>query len=391
MRRDFRDIEQLLVAYSKGDFKRRVNTSEEHNEQDAIIAGLHMLGQELSAVTISRDFFNSMFNAVSDIVIVLNKEGLIEEINDATLEQLSYSREDLLDSPVDLLIGRNGHSLATEIKRKRFRDCTIRLENRIFLAADKKEIPVEITVKYVPGKRGLHRPLAILTAKDIKDRLLNENRVLRAVIDAQEKDRRRFSRDLHDSLSQKLAAVKFLIGAVIKECGETEQLKRLVTADKAMLDAQSEVRSVCFNLMPRTLEEYGLKKAIREIGLQIEQSGKIRVRIHQQEGFPDLPADLEIDLYRVVQEFIQNSLKYAHCGEISIALSWDGDRVECRLRDNGPGIAPVVMDRIASGEYEGMGLRNMASRVQSHSGTLTLDSKPGAGVSMVIKIPYHGQ
>jgi PAS domain-containing protein len=133
MNKRLKHIETLLTAFSAGDFDKRLKLSERLDDTDALISGLHMLAEELKAVTITRDYFNNIFNTVSEMVIVLTVRGEIEEVNKAVSDRMGYLKKGLIGRPVDVLTGNTRPSLFGQLRRQRGPEGLVRIWNRSFL------------------------------------------------------------------------------------------------------------------------------------------------------------------------------------------------------------------------------------------------------------------
>jgi len=101
----FEDINNLLIRYSLGDFDYSIQPSEKYDEIDAFITNINMLGEELKTSVISRDYFNNIFNSVSDMLFVLDNKGEITSINKAVTERLRYSENQLRETSINFITG----------------------------------------------------------------------------------------------------------------------------------------------------------------------------------------------------------------------------------------------------------------------------------------------
>ena len=375
-----RHIHKLLASYSAGDFDRRLPISKHLDETDAVIGGLHMLAEELKAVTISRDYFNNIFNTVSEMALVLTAGGMIEDLNEAVCDRLGYLRDGLIGRRVDVLTEDVRPSLFQQLRRRRGPDGLVRIWNRSFLTAQGEAFPVEITARVLAGSGARGRHGILVTARDIASRLSMENRLLRAMIDAQELERQRLSRDLHDGLGQQLSAVKFLVGAVVKESVSSPLREKLQAANESLVDLLGMMREICYNLMPKSLDDFGLVQAVRELAAQTEKAGLMRVVVEEGRGFPTLARALEVDLFRVIQEFMANGIRHGEATHLLVRLEVKGREVEVRLKENGKGFEPALV------QGTGMGLRNMHARIKSHDGVFRLESSPGKGTAARISV-----
>jgi PAS domain S-box-containing protein len=378
-----KNIDRLVASYSTGDFDQRIPLSEKLDDTDAVISMLHMLAQELKAVTISRDYFTNIFNAVSDMVLVLSPRGMIEDLNTAVTERLGYVKTALLGRPVDVLTGDAWPSMLRYMRGQRGPKGLVRIWNKSFLTAAGMAFPVEMTAQSLPLQGTRRLGSILLTAKDVGPRQAAESRLLRAVIDGQEEERARLARDIHDGLGQQLAAAKFLVGAAVKNCPDARLQEKLSAASEVLTDIIRLKDSICYNLMPQTLEDFGLVPAVREMGERLERSGIIRIAVEAGRALPDVPRALQIDLFRVVQEFIANAIRHGEATVLQVRFVGRGDELEVRMKENGKGFDMGLV------HGPGRGLRNMQSRVRSHAGALVLNSKPGKGTEARIRVTVN--
>lgn len=134
--------------------------------------------------------------------------------------------------------------------------------------------------------------------------------------------------------------------------------------------------------MPKTLENFGLAASIKELCKQTEVNEKLIFTIKESNDFPLLNKQLEISLFRVVQEFINNALKHSGAGKISIELLQKNNTAIIYLKDNGKGFYVA-----AAIKKSGMGLRNVQSRILPYNGEIFITSTPGRGTQYKIIIP----
>jgi PAS domain S-box-containing protein len=383
MDKRFKDIHTLLASYSEGHFEKRLPLSDELDDTDALISGLHMLAEELKAVTITRDYFNNIFNTVSEMVVVLTAGGVIEEVNKAVSDRMGYLKRVLVGRPVDVLTGNARPSLFRQLRRQRGPDGLVRIWNRSFLTMEGQAFPVDITARILVGRGTRGQGAILLTAKDITVQLATENKLLRAVIAAQEQERARLARDLHDGLTQQLSAVKFLVSVAVKECGLPVLRDKLQAANESLFDILGMMRGVCYNLMPKALEDFGLVQAVREMAEQVQTAGIMRVVVEEGRHFPVMEKAMEIDLFRVIQEFMANGIRHGEATYMLVRFEGKGQEVEVRLKENGKGFEPALV------QGQGMGIRNMHSRIRSHEGAFLLSSSPGKGTEARIRLTVN--
>jgi len=377
----FGKINKLLIAYSVGNFDKKLAMSKRMDEVDAFIAGVNMLGEELKEKTISRNYFNNIFNSVSDMVFVLNKSGKIENINHAVKDHLQYSLSSLLGKHISYLFDKLQPGwFASVVKDLRISGAGN--YEAVFKAKNKNHIPVLISASIFIGQQKSKSKI-LLTAKDISLQKKTQNIVLKAIIETEENERIRFARDIHDSIGQQLSAIKFYIGTSADAAEDPHQRSILLKASAALIDVQADMRNICFNIMPKSLEIFGLVKAVEELCSNHQLFNGMKISIKESPLFPRLPLQHEFALFRIIQEFINNALKHSRANNLQFEFTCGKKTVQIILIDNGIGFdLKKLPDR-------GMGLNNVRSRIRPYNGEVEIISKPGKGTRYAISIPIQ--
>lgn len=207
-----------------------------------------------------------------------------------------------------------------------------------------------------------------------KQRLKDE-----ATLHAQELRQEEIARELHDNVNQLLATAALLTDAAISSTVSKEEILPRI----AMLvrNAITEIRTLSKSLLPLTLDDKTLREALQDLQKNINDSGVIRLVLDiDAEREPDNNRDIKLAVYRIIQELLTNTLKHACATTFSIQLSWTEAGIRLLTKDNGSGFDP-------SQKVDGIGLRNIRSRLSLLSGTMDIQSSPGYGTSFLIKIP----
>jgi len=376
-------INKLLTEYSVGKFDKRLEQSGNMDDIDAFISGVNMLGEELKDRTIRRDYFYNILNSVSDMVIVVNRGGKIEECNNAGCEQLECGKELIIDSMLDQWQEPGRPSLFTYISQHLKSGKESVILDSFFSSKTGKRIPVHVVASYMVDEMKKKRTI-LVTAKNITKQIQSENLILRAIIDTQEKERQRLAQDLHDSLGQQISAIKFYISATAATTADPKNKDILEKSNEALMRVLADMRNICFNLMPKTLEEFGLLKAVEELCNQPAYVGKIRFIRDLSPSFPQLKQHVEIDIFRVVQEFIHNAIQHGKADTIWMKFHCTRTGIRIVLKDNGQGF-----DLNQGDPHSGRGLQNVRSRIKSHNGEVKIKSAPGCGTEYLLAIPIH--
>jgi two-component system NarL family sensor kinase len=211
------------------------------------------------------------------------------------------------------------------------------------------------------------------------------------VLDAQEGERLRVARELHDSVNQILSSAKFRLQAVQEQMVTLDPaLRENSERAKNLLErAIKEVRLISQNLRPSELDDLGLLSAVRSACAEFQERTGVPV-VLENTGFPErLTPEVELPFYRLVQEALTNIEKHAQASRVELSLSAESGLLELILRDDGRGFDPEKLTERPDGK-PGFGMENMRERAVSLGGTFVLDSQPGLGTRITVRIPYHG-
>jgi two-component system NarL family sensor kinase len=204
-----------------------------------------------------------------------------------------------------------------------------------------------------------------------------------AVIEAEEKERKRIACDLHDGIGQTISAAKINLSLLQAEM-EFASGEQRDTFEKvlALVDESCrEVRNVSHSMMPNALLKWGLGTAIRNFMHRIN-SKVLNVDYYSEGLDTSLDPNKEVVLYRVIQECVNNVIKHSAATKLYVALIRDEDEISVTIEDNGKGF-----DIHDKEKFEGIGLRNVQSRINFLNGTVEWDSTPGKGTVVIINIP----
>jgi signal transduction histidine kinase len=204
----------------------------------------------------------------------------------------------------------------------------------------------------------------------------------KAVLEAEEKERTRIATDLHDGVGQILTAALINYNRLVSRFkNPTVEDNLLADRTLALLnESYDEMRSISHQMMPNSLVKAGLAVAVKEM-LNKVQSETLRVTLETQGLHERLDNQTETVLYRILQEIVSNVTKHSGANKLSIQLIKDADGVSLTVEDNGVGFNPKVVG------LNGIGLKNMMSRINFLKGDIDIDSAVGKGTLIAIHIP----
>lgn len=225
------------------------------------------------------------------------------------------------------------------------------------------------------------------TFNTLLDRLTEDRervrRLAAQVISAQDEERARVARELHDSTAQILTAVMLQLGAAARESTSPELDDRIATLRGLAADALEEVRTMAHTMHPRVLDDLGLVAALEWLARQTGAQEAVDVQVLAEGQASQIPGPLASALYRVAQEALRNAVRHAGASHIDVVLRSDAAEATLEVDDDGTGFDV----QRAEERRPGMGLFSMRERVALVNGTLEVTSVPGRGSRVVATVP----
>ncbi len=205
----------------------------------------------------------------------------------------------------------------------------------------------------------------------IKDKFANQ------IIDAQETERERIAKDLHDSVGQNLLYLKNKLSQ-----SDFNQDAKITNSLTSAID---EIRTISKNLYPNHLEKYGLEESVAQLGHQMMETTNVFISSDLDGIDQHLDKNQKINVYRIIQEFLNNATKYSQATAIRIASESNNTKVDLILQDNGIGFDKEV---VVKNMHLSSGLLNMEERAKMIKGQFSLESKVGEGTKVVVSLPF---
>lgn len=223
--------------------------------------------------------------------------------------------------------------------------------------------------------------------EELYEQIQTQNTILekqsQRLIATQEQEREKIARDLHDGVGQLLAAAKIDLGMLRKkllEEGQQEQLNRII---KLMDRTVEEIRNVIFNLKPVQLENQGLLRSVQIITDQLHKISGIEFSYHLASPLPDWGETETLNIFRIIQECLNNVMKHSEASRVDLVFSQTGDGLYwIIIKDNGKGFE-------GTGNDNGVGMTSMRERMQLLGGRLIFNSVPYMGTNITLEIPYE--
>lgn len=212
-----------------------------------------------------------------------------------------------------------------------------------------------------------------------QQKLLQQKLITEVTIQAQEKERNELGKELHDNINQILNTVRIYLGLLIDLKKNDEGL--IIRSHKLLSEAVEEIRKLSRTLVTPTLGDMGLAEALEELAEEVSAISHLKVELNF--NIEETKGDKNVDLmlYRITQEQLNNVLKYSKAKNVVITLKIESKSVFLSISDNGVGFD-------TNKKTKGIGLKNMLSRVEFYSGKLEILSAPGRGCTVEVTVPY---
>ncbi|HEY2722093.1 MAG TPA: PAS domain S-box protein [Chitinophagaceae bacterium] len=222
----------------------------------------------------------------------------------------------------------------------------------------------------------------ITERKKLELEILNQQKVInQATIDTQEKERMEISKELHDNVNQLLTTTKLYLDLASTNPELKDEL--IQKSSKNIISAISEIRTLSQSLMAPSLGDLGLVDSVEDLVQNINITRKINaVFIHEEINETHLDENHKLTLFRIIQEALNNIVKHAEASSAIIELSSENDATGLAIKDNGKGFDLSTIKK-------GSGLNNIRNRVYLLNGTVTIDTQPGKGCTLVVGLPHH--
>lgn len=227
-----------------------------------------------------------------------------------------------------------------------------------------------------------HKPVILASVIDVTERKQNENRITQAIIKTQEEERYEIGSELHDNVCQLLASAKMSMG-MMKNKLPKEMSGPYTQSLESIVLATEEIRNLSHRLAPVFFQNTTLKESFERLLSTFNIGSDYSIALYFDKAVEELPMshELQLNLYRILQEQLRNILKYANASEITLDILFHRNQIKMLIADNGVGFDTTTT-------VSGIGLANMKRRAEFFGGSMELSSAPGVGCEIIVTIPW---
>jgi len=342
----------------------------------------------------SEEKYRSLLESAPDAMVIVNSDGIIQLINTQTENMFGYSVQEIIGRPVGILLP-DRYKKTGDLNRFESREI-MRLGEAFELVGKKKngaEFPVEMRLSPLKTAEG---PVVTAAIRDITERrkaekairemeleILNQKiqeqkKITRAIIGAQEQERNRIGQELHDNVNQILVGTKLYLELARKD---DLKVKELIKYSISLIQSSiNEIRLLSTkNVTP--LKDVNLKELLQLLIDGLNKSSGIKGELLYDITSQPLDDDLKLNIYRIVQEQINNIVKHSKAKNAVIQVNPESGHIRVSITDDGRGFDP-------NKKRKGIGIANMINRVESFNGKVQIESSAGKGCNVKVLLPY---
>jgi two-component system, NarL family, sensor histidine kinase DegS len=220
------------------------------------------------------------------------------------------------------------------------------------------------------------------------DKLVNQQKFRSVLIlEGQEEERKRIAMDIHDGIGQMLTSLKYQIESINPNDAQVKQ--RIQEVDKLIKETIKEVRRITFNLKPTVLGDYGLQAGLKVYMHEMGKLTDVELSYETRGEMERLPQKIENNAFRIIQEAVNSAIKYATASRITVSLDKNDDEWIITVTDNGQGFDTKLIEERSVNIESGRGFFNMYERTEYINGKLEIDSHPGKGTRVSLRVPVQ--
>lgn len=323
--------------------------------------------------------FKILFDNSGDEIFLADFEGKLLEVNNEAIRKLGYSREELMQKNfkdiktekyipyvsknIELIVKNGHHIYETEHLAKDGNVVFLEMSSRV--------------IDYLGGK-------AILSiARDISVRKEMERKIAAAIIETEERERKRFAADLHDGLAPLLSTIKLYTDLLKKgNFNKITPIETLQSVDELIDQAIVSTREISNNIMPSILQDFGLPAAVKDFCSYINNTNSVNISLDTSEYKLVGTRIEETVLFQAIKELVNNSLKHSNASNIEIFLESHEYQVNLYYKDDGVGFDVDAK----LNNPTGLGLNNIINKVKTINGLCVIKSSSGGGMNVLVTL-----
>jgi two-component system sensor kinase len=376
-----------------------------HIEPDGQVPGFYVLRADITERKRAKERFRQVVEQAPNGMVMVDPDGKIVLVNAQVEAAFGYRRDELLGQSIDLLVPISCRAAHAAYRQGYLTNPTARPmgvgRDLSGLRKDGSEFPVEIGLTPIETEQGM---MVLGTIVDISERkraaesqarLLQEidqqhtrlRTLNRTLASAQERERQELARELHDRVGQSLTALglglKVIQAQLSGRVADADPVSARLSEARVLVGQLTEqVRDVMSDLRPPMLGDYGLLATLKWYASQFTRQTDLAIAVRGEEAVPRLAEEIELNLFRIVQEALNNVVKHAQATQVTVTLAAKGQSIRLTVADNGRGMVPTL----EVDPTQGWGMLTMRERTLSVGGHFWIKSGPDQGTTIGVEV-----
>jgi PAS domain S-box-containing protein len=331
--------------------------------------------------------FRQFFETQPECCYMISPGGIVLDVNPAACEALGYTKEELVGKAVSIIYAPESHSKMRDLLEKWRNTGRLESEEIVVLTRDGERRVVLVNAGSVMDAEGnlLHSTTVHVDITERKRAEEAVSTVNQRLIEAQEKERTRIARELHDDFSQRMA----LLQIRLEQLGQgntagfsSNARQQLDSISEIASEISSNIHDLSHQLHPSKLDTLGLVASVRSLCREFSEQHKLQVQFVHEDIPGPIPKDVTLCLFRIVQEALRNVVKHSGASEAAVELSGQGDRIDLCISDAGVGFETGSAKGAA-----GLGLISMRERLRLVGGDIVIESELLHGTRIHAHVP----
>jgi PAS domain S-box-containing protein len=338
-----------------------------------------MVAKRTEELELSTRNFSVLFEKGNEIKFLTRPNGKILKTNEKARTTFGFSEKKMTDLNITDILEKDYYIQRPKITEAMEKNGSATFEGRL-RTADGNLLPVEVNSVKVNYEGG---PAYYATARNISHRKEAQRKVLQAILVTEETERKRFAKELHDGLGALISAIKMYIDLLLEEKISKDRVPAILKSAKDLVDeAAFSAREIANNIKPHMLSNFGLEASLKEFVNKVGKTQDINIKLFYDNFSGKLEDEVELTVYRIITELVNNTLKYAEASDLRIALRKKNEKLTVLYSDNGKGFD---LDKVLQLENRGNGVKNLIARSENLNANLRLAAVSGKGIFVRLK------
>lgn len=331
----------------------------------------------------SEEHYRLLFEESPIPMWIFDPQTLVfESANNAAINKYGYSEEEFQKMMVFDLHPESDQETVRKEAEKDLKQHQTGFDEWTHVTKSGEQIIAEIAGTYIYDGDNQKR---LLIANDITRQRTAEKQALSAMVEGEERERARVANELHDGLGQYLSAANMNLRTVYEDIPEiSEKLRKPFKDGLSMLNhAITETRSISQNLLPKSIQDYGLELAVASLVNDVKKIEDTEFTLQQYYKTDEIPQSIQVNLFRIVQESLNNAIRHSKAKTIHLQLIKSDNNLIYTIEDDGTGF------KIDKKKKSGLGLQSMKTRVAAMAGYIDIDSRIDKGTMISVIVPLN--